>query len=95
MGHEIVFLLGADVDFLEIFGERGDRFYAGVDEALGLLVKNPYLGPLRTEGFRRLLIADSPFGIFYSVAGERIFVAAIIDLRKNPEHILQKLRSRR
>jgi hypothetical protein len=38
-----------------------------------------------------MLIRDFPYGIFYQVQATRLVVAAIVDLRQDPEAIRRKL----
>ncbi len=94
MEHEIVFLLGAEIDFLEFYRDHGDRFYDDVQEILSLLARNPWFGPKRFQQQRRLLIAGGPFALFYGIQGRRILITAIIDLRRDPQWIREKLHDR-
>jgi hypothetical protein len=41
--------------------------------------------------YRRMLIRDFPYGIFYEVQTQRVIVCAILDLRQDPETIRRKL----
>ena len=38
-----------------------------------------------------LVMRGYPFGIFYSVEGERLFVQVVLDLRQSPENIRRRL----
>jgi hypothetical protein len=42
-------------------------------------------------GFYRLLAKRFPYAIYYAVESDRILVHAIIDCRKNPKRIRQRL----
>jgi plasmid stabilization system protein ParE len=92
--HEIILLQGAQVDILHYYTRFGDRFYDRLNRSLGLLAENPEMGPVFREHYRRLLIPNTPLGIFYSVEGSRIMVGTITDLTQDPERILDLLRSR-
>lgn len=93
-GREIVLLQGAQVDTLHYFARFGDRFYDRLNHSLGLLAKNPEMGPIFRDSFRRLLIPKTPLGIFYSIEGTRIMIGAITDLTQDPKRILALLKSR-
>jgi plasmid stabilization system protein ParE len=45
-----------------------------------------YAGP-----YRRLLVRDFPYGIFYQAQANRIVVVAIMDRRQDPKSIRRKL----
>jgi plasmid stabilization system protein ParE len=71
------------------------RFIQRVEERLEFLVQNPKGAPVVYSRFRRLLLHPYPFGIFYHLSGNRIFVIAVLDLRQNPESISGRLDSER
>jgi hypothetical protein len=48
----------------------------------------------RIEGFHQLLSRRFPCGIFYTLEERTAIVWAVIDLRRNPEWIVRKLRKR-
>jgi plasmid stabilization system protein ParE len=43
----------------------------------------PQMAPQFRGAYRRLLIPGFPFGMFYSIEGSRIIIAAIMDLRQD------------
>jgi hypothetical protein len=92
MEFEVELLLGAEIEFLDIYSRRGDRFYTIFDICLMRLRSFPEIGPFYSAPFRRLLIPKTPFGIFYTVEGRRIFITAILDLRADPDRILERLK---
>jgi plasmid stabilization system protein ParE len=92
MEFEPELLLGAEIDFLEIYSRRGDVFYEQIDIALSRLRRFPEVGPLYSTPFRRMLIPKTPFGMFYTVEGRRIVIAAILDLRMDPGRIGDRLK---
>ena len=63
-----------------------------LDVALGRLRTFPELAPPFHEAYRRLLVHGFPYGVFYTIEGRRIIVAAIMDLRQDPEVIRRRLR---
>ena len=96
---EIVWTLAADLD-LQATYERldihspgtGDRFFEAVLEKTRQLQMFPRLGPVVHRGFvRRVLVFERHYGLFYSVESRGIILHAILDLRRNPEHIEQRL----
>lgn len=91
--HEIVLLQGAQGDLIGIYGGLGERIYHRVDNALGILRVFPEAGPMHFKGrIRRLVVTRTNLGIFYSVAGGRVLVGAILDLRQSTEVIASRLR---
>jgi plasmid stabilization system protein ParE len=93
--HEIILLQGAQSDLLSIYSLLGERTYTRVDKALGILRLFPEAGPLHFgPSIRRLVVAKTPLGIFYSITGKRVLVAAILDLRQSPKAIEDRLRTR-
>ncbi len=95
----VTFLAGADRDVFEIFAriearnpEAADTFLQGVADSVRQLGEHPESGSAFVAPFRRLLMRGFPFGIFYSVVGERLFVQAVLDLRQSPEAIRRRLK---
>ena len=98
---ELVFLFSADADiqtayeFYEAYQERrGEVFMRHLDAAFGRLRTFPEISPPIHEAHRRLLVHGFPYGVFYTIEGRRIIVAAIMDLRQDPEIIRRRLRGR-
>ena len=92
--HEIILLQGAQSDLLSIYSLLGERAYTKVDKALGILRVFPSAGPIHFgENIRRLVVSKTPLGIFYTVTGNRVLIAAVLDLRQSPESIQTRLRS--
>jgi plasmid stabilization system protein ParE len=89
---EVVLLQSAQSDWFSIYRRRDDSFERPFVRAMALLEINPEIGTkVHVSPYRRLLIANTTFGIFYSVSGNRVYVAAILDLRQDPERIDQRL----
>ena len=90
---ELILLQGAQSDLLSIYSVLGERAYLRVDQTLGLLRRFPEAGPLHFGArIRRLVVPRTPLGIFYSVTGSRVLIAAVLDLRQSPEAIERRLR---
>ena len=94
---EIVVLQGAEADILEgyIRYERSGReseFYETVDEKLAQIRAFPESGGIFAAQYRRIILDDFPYGIFYTISGTRLFVVTVSDLRVDPRRILERLR---
>jgi hypothetical protein len=46
----------------------------------------------QVEGFHRLLSRVFPHGIFYTLEQDRVLVWAVIDLRRDPEWIISRIK---
>ncbi len=95
---DLILLLQADQDIQSAFNRyeefqegRGEVFMRQLDAALTLLRQHPDIAPVYGGRYRRMLIRDFPYGIFYEVQPKRIVVGAIMDLRQDPETIRRKL----
>jgi len=71
------------------------RFIQRVEARIDFLSANPEGAPIVHSIFRRLLLHPYPFGMFYHIAGDRVFVIAVLDLRQNPDSISERLDSDR
>ena len=95
---DLILVLQADIDIQSAFNRyedfqpgRGEVFMHQLDAALTLLRRHPEMAPVYEGPYRRMLIRDFPYGIFYQVQPTRIVVAAIMDLRQHPQLIRRKL----
>jgi hypothetical protein len=86
-----VLLQSAQADLLEIYCRHGEASYHVIDSALESIRRMPEIAPVYHNHFRRKLVAGTPFGIFYSIAGERIMVSFVMDLREDPGAIQRRL----
>lgn len=94
---DIVFLKAAEADLLEayiLFEEKGcgAAFDASVEIAISNLRTFPDAGPQVFGAFRRVLRTGFPFGFFYRGHASRLFVEAVLDLRRSPESSKERLR---
>ena len=86
--------LAAATDYCARGGEwAAKRFLRRVEERLEFLASNPKGAPVVHARFRRLLLPPYPFGLFYRLTQDRIFVIAVLDLRQNPDSIVNRLRT--
>jgi plasmid stabilization system protein ParE len=95
---ELILLLQADLDIQAAFERyedfqagRGEVFLRHLDAALGLLRQHPEIAPVYAGPYRRMLIREFPYGIFYEVMPTRLVIAAVVDLRQNPHTIRRRL----
>jgi plasmid stabilization system protein ParE len=95
---DLVLLLQADRDIQTAFERyesyqagRGEVFMRQLDVALTLLRYHPEIAPVYLGPYRRMLVRDFPYGIFYQVQPTRLIIAAIMDLRQDPQTIRKKL----
>ena len=95
---ELILLLQADSDIQSAFERyenyqsgRGEVFLHQLEIALTLLRHHPEIAPVYSGPYRRMLIRDFPYGIFYQRQPTRLIVAAIMDLRQDPKTIRKKL----
>src|ERR1043165_5861677 len=95
---DLILLLQADQDVQTAFNRyeqfqtgRGEVFFRHLDAALTLMRQHPEIAPFYEGQYRRMLIRDFPYGIFYEVQPTRIIVAAILDLRQDPQTLRRKL----
>jgi toxin ParE1/3/4 len=95
---EIVILAGAESDLFEawkyyeqLIPGLGERFDDAVEEGLGYLAQFPRSAPRYAQEFRRLVLRDFAYGIFYRLHGERLVVVAALDLRQDPGSIQRRL----
>lgn len=95
---DLLLLLQADLDIQAAFNRyedyqagRGELFMGQLDAALSLLRRHPEIAPVYGGPYRRMLIRDFPYGIFYQVQASRTIIAAVLDLRQDPKAIRRRL----
>jgi len=95
---EVAFLLAAEVDVQGAYERfesqregRGDQFLRHLRHLEALLASNPQMGVSVGRGIRKLLMPRFDHGIFDTVEGRRIMVAAVIDLRRDPAYIRSRI----
>jgi plasmid stabilization system protein ParE len=95
---DLILLLQADLDIQAAFARyedyqagRGEVFLRHLDAALALLRQHPELAPVYEGTYRRMLVRDFPYGMFYQALPTRIVVVAVMDLRQDPQSIRRKL----
>ncbi len=85
---------------------RGFRFYEKQEEGLGSYFLDTlysdidslrlYAGihPFHFGKFLRLLSKRFPFAVYYEMRGDNVLVRAVLDLRRNPDWIVETLEKR-
>lgn len=91
---ELIILLRAEADIQRIFNRledyqarRGEEFLRRLDFAFAQLQRFPELAPVYYAGYRRLLLGQLPFGIFYRVEGNRLIIVTMASLKHDPATI--------
>ena len=94
----IIHLLSADIDvqnayeyYEDLVEGRGAVFMRKLNAAYGLIIRFPESGRLFKGTYRRLLVSDFPYAIYYTLYSDRIMITAVLDIRQRPETILRRL----
>ena len=64
-----------------------DSLYSDIES----LILYAGIHPLRHKGYRRMLSKRFPFAIYYTISGDKIKVHAVVDCRKDPAWIRDRL----
>ena len=97
---EIIWTAGATADLQEIYAsldwEKADDLVSRVDASLDLLKAFPErAGRYKKSKVRRLLVGHrNRFGLFYTITGRRIIIAAFVELGGDPEILERLIRQR-
>ena len=99
MSLPVEFLSGADSELQQVFNRFEDyregfgvEFMMAVDAYLTRIAGFPHIAPLYFQRVRRQVMQGFPYGIFYEPHPTRILVTAILDLRRDPQRIRQRLK---
>lgn len=88
---ELIFLRAAEADLFEIYDRSGEIAHTRLEATLDLIRAQPEIGILFNQQFRRKLVIKTSYAIFYQIVGGRILVYAVLDLRQDPDKILDRL----
>ncbi|HUT33556.1 MAG TPA: type II toxin-antitoxin system RelE/ParE family toxin [Planctomycetota bacterium] len=69
----------------------GDEFLLCVDACMAGILRHPRLAPVAHRDARRALLRRFPYGVFYVVGEEAISVIAVMDLRRSPRLLEERL----
>lgn len=86
-------ILNAKHYYDKIKSGLGRSLTTEIDEKLHIIAANAEIGLMVEKNVRRLLIQKFPFGIYYALTGEIIFVVAFLHLSMSPSFIADRLRS--
>jgi plasmid stabilization system protein ParE len=64
----------------------GQTFVSYVEKSIGKIEDFPLASRVFRKDFRRFLIPRFPYGVTYRVAENKIFVAAIMHLKRKPHY---------
>jgi len=64
-----------------------DTLFSDIDS----LITNAGIHPIHFEKYHRLLSERFPFAVYYGIEGETVFIYAVLDCRRNPAWIREKL----
>jgi plasmid stabilization system protein ParE len=94
----LTFLLRSELDIQRAYERykkfsegRGDAFIAYLEDAFLRIEKFPFVALLHFENYRRLVLRDFPYGIFYVVESNQVVIHALMDLRQDPLIIFRRL----
>ncbi len=62
------------------------EFMLCIDEALSIIVQNPFLFPLSLKKTRKTLVRKFPYIIYYAVGAEEIVIVAVFHTKRDPKH---------
>lgn len=89
---EVIYVLSGEIAWFTHVKLYGDRFESPFERAIELLKSSPEIGSRYSiDPFRKLRLRDTPWAVFYAVAGNRVVIHTIQDLRQDPETLHKKL----
>ncbi|TVQ18490.1 MAG: type II toxin-antitoxin system RelE/ParE family toxin [Spirochaetaceae bacterium] len=62
----------------------GLDFSAEVASAIDRILAHPLAWPFIDEGIRRALLRRYPYGVLYAIAGDSVFILAVMHLHRSP-----------
>ena len=65
--------------------QLGSEFIRVVDNNLALIQKNPFAYPIIHHNIRRKLLPRFPYGLFYVIQDEIIFILACFHVKRDPQ----------
>ncbi|WP_017293233.1 type II toxin-antitoxin system RelE/ParE family toxin [Geminocystis herdmanii] len=65
--------------------QLGSEFIRIVDNNLALIQKNPFAYPVIHNNIRRKLLPRFPYGLFYLIKDDMIFVLACFHVKRDPQ----------
>lgn len=71
----------------------GHEFLVSMRACFGRLEQTPKIYPTILESLRRARVDRFPFGVFYCVAEEAVYILAVLHHRKNPDSLARRLKT--
>ncbi|MGI0482478.1 type II toxin-antitoxin system RelE/ParE family toxin [Geminocystis sp. CENA526] len=65
--------------------QLGSEFIRVVDNNLALIQKNPFASPIIHNNIRRKLLPRFPYGLFYVIQDDIVFVLACFHVKRDPQ----------
>ena len=69
----------------------GSEFIRVVDASLSAIQRNPFAYPIVYREIRRKLIRRFPYGIFYLIESETIYIIACLHVKRDPHQWQRRL----
>ncbi len=98
MAAELIIAPEAEQDIAEAYGwyetrriGLGEEFLSRIDACIQKLLRNPEMYSLVHEGYRRGLVRQFPYAIFYEYVGGVVTVYCISHTSRDPEKWRQRL----
>lgn len=77
--------------YAECAADLGGRFYDEIERVIGEIVNAPHRFRLYDPPARRHLARDFPYAIIYLDEPERVWIVAIMPLRRDPDYWKHRL----
>ena len=72
--------------------QLGSEFIRKVDDSLSSIQKNPFAYPLIYQNVRRKLLSRFPYGLFYLIEDDLIFVIACFHVKRDPKQWKKRIK---
>lgn len=64
--------------------ELGKVFAVKLSTTIDIIGNNPYLFPVKYRDVRMAFLSKFPYGIHYTIEGQRVIVLAVLNTRRKP-----------
>ncbi|MEM7593126.1 MAG: type II toxin-antitoxin system RelE/ParE family toxin [Cyanobacteria bacterium P01_A01_bin.83] len=98
MTYKILIQQEAELDLQDAFNwyesnsrGLGSEFIRAIDASLSQIQRNPFAYQVVYRELRRKLIRRFPYGIFYLIESETIYVIACFHVKRSPQHWRRRL----
>ena len=96
--YKILLQQEAELDLQEAFNwyeassrGLGSEFIRIIDASLSEIQRNPFAYPVVYRELQRKLIRRFPYGIFYLIESETIYIIACFHVKRDPQHWRRRL----